>query len=97
MRLTLTVNCLHFLGLERLKRKRDRLKKREKKIKDEIQEQNQLHDDEQKTPLPSIKLNLKGDGVFVKKEDQENEEYDEEDEKKPIKIAKTKKRFFFRV
>ena len=56
-----------------------------------------MHDDEQKTPLPSIKLNLKGDGVFVKKEDQENEEYDEEDEKKPIKIAKPKKRSFFRV
>lgn len=73
-------------GLERLKRKRDRLKKREKKIKDEIYEQNQLHE-EQKTPLPSIKLNLKGDGVFVKKEDRENEEIEKE-----INVGKPKKR-----
>lgn len=75
-------------GLERLKRKRDRLKKREKKIKDEIHEQNQLHM-EQKTPLPSIKLNLKGDGVFVKKEDQESEDTEE---KEDVNVVESKKR-----
>lgn len=64
-------------GLERLKRKRDRLKKREKKIKGEIQEQQMLEeeededDDDEKKSLPSIKLNLRGDKVFVKKEENE--------------------------
>ena len=49
----------HAKGLERLKRKREKLQKREKKLSDE------LHT---KKSLPSIKLNLNSDGSVYKRE-----------------------------
>jgi len=56
--------------LERLKRKREKLKKREKEIIEEL---------ENKRSLPSIKLNLNSDGSVVKKEQTDDDEEVDDD------------------
>lgn len=58
----------HAKGLERLKRKREKLKKREKKLQDELDSKIS------KKSLPSIKLNVHSDGFVVKKDDDDESE-----------------------